>query len=242
MNEYQHPITFCPTGNLIQDYKNAFEDYELNLTPHLPINKDAHFLDVGCGWGQFLLWLKKKGYSNLEGVDIGLAQVEYCRSLGLDVHRASESGLFLSERPNSFDMVSMHHVIEHVPPSAAIDLLRAIYNSLRPGGIAIVQTPNMSAVSAGFSRYIEMTHLNGYTESSFHEVLRLAGFSNIVVFGNATQFHLNARRIIWLALQTVSRFVWRLMLTAELGSDAPRVLTKNLYAVAHKAITINNRV
>ena len=86
----------------------------------------------------------------------------------------------------------------------------------------------MSAISAGFSRHIEVTHVNGYAETSLHEVLLVANFSDIRVFGNATPFHLTPKRIIWRALQASSRFLWRVMLISELGSDTPRVLTKNL--------------
>lgn len=237
VNSYQHPITFSLSGNLAQDYKNAFEDYDLNLLPYLPSHKSARIIDVGCGWGQFLSWLRSKGYSQVEGVDMGAAQIEHCHSIGLDVQRASDSTRFLTQRSETYDMVTLHHVIEHLPPEPAIDLLRAIFESLRPGGTAIVQTPNMSAICAGVSRHVEMTHVNGFAETSLHEALLAANFNGIRVFGNTTPFHFAPKRVVWRLLQASSRLIWRMMLLSELGSDTPRILTKNLYAVAYKSNT-----
>lgn len=93
----------------------------------------------------------------------------------------------------------------------------------------------MSAISAGFSRHIERTHVNGYAETSIHEALLAANFSNVIIFGNATPFQPTPKRIFWRALQIWSRFLWRITLISELGSDTPRILTKNLYAVAYES-------
>jgi SAM-dependent methyltransferase len=234
MSAYQHPITFQPSGNLDQDYQFAFADYETNLARHLPADRNAKILDIGCGWGQFLSWLRAKHFTNLEGIDLGSDQVEHCRSLGLNASRAIDSVSYLNERAETYDLVTLHHVIEHVPPAQGLDLLKAIHRSLRPGGIAIIQTPNMSAVSAGFSRYIEMTHVTGYAESSLHEALLLAGFVRVSIFGSRTPLKLTPKRVLWLGLQSCVRLLWRVVLFSELGSDTPRVLAKNLYAVARR--------
>jgi len=234
MKPYQHPITFARTGNLGNDYQFAFADYETNLANYLPADRDAKILDIGCGWGQFLSWLKQKNYRNLEGIDMGSDQIEHCRSIGLNTSQVADSIVYLRERIETFDLVSLHHVIEHLPPANGLELLRAMRDSLRPGGMAIIQTPNMSAVSAGFSRYIEFTHVTGYTESNLHEALLLAGFARAGIFGARTPVKLNPKRLLWIGLQSCLRAAWRVALFSELGSDSPHILTKNLYAVAYR--------
>ncbi|HEY3104446.1 MAG TPA: class I SAM-dependent methyltransferase [Pyrinomonadaceae bacterium] len=234
MNEYQHPPTFATDGDMSAHLEYAAEDYELNVLPHLPQDLSADIIDVGCGWGQFLSWLRNRGFNTLQGIDLGAEQVAQCRSLGFRAEQVIDSAAFLKARPAQFDLVTMHHIIEHVDPFQGLELVRAAYDSLRPNGRIIVQTPNMSATSANFSRYIELTHVTGYTDSSLAEVLQLAGFANVVVFGNRTGVRWRPKRLAWLALQRVSRLLWRAMLFAELGSDAPRTLSKNLYAVASK--------
>ena len=238
MNAHQHPVTFQPSGNLVQDYQFAFEDYETNVAAHLPLDRNAKILDIGCGWGQFLIWLKVKNYSNLEGIDVGADQIEHCRSIGINASRAPDSTLYLNERVETYDVVTLHHVIEHLPPDRGLDLLKAICRSLRPGGVAIIQTPNMSAISAGFSRFVEITHVTGYTESNLHEALLLAGFAQASIFGSRTPLKLTPKRLAWIGLQSCLRVVWRIALFSELGSDTPRVLTKNLYAVARRNLTV----
>ena len=104
MQPYQHPITFESSGNLARDYQFAFGDYDTNLTAYLPADRNAKILDIGCGWGQFLTWLKQKNYRDLEGIDLGSDQIEYCRSIGLNVSRVSDSTRYLREKTNTYDM------------------------------------------------------------------------------------------------------------------------------------------
>lgn len=234
MEDYQHPPTFRSTGDPGADFRHSSEDYDLNVSPHLPANTKSRIVDVGCGWGQFLWWLKGRGFTAIEGVDLGPAQVKQCQSLGFEARQTSDSAVFLKERPAQFDLITMHHIIEHVDTSVGLNLLRAAHNALKPGGRIIVQTPNMNAVSAGYLRHIEMTHVTGYTDSSLAETLIMAGFQNVQVFGSKTPFSLAPRRLLWLGMQSASRLLWRTMLFAELGSDTPRVLTKNIYAVGER--------
>jgi len=234
MSEYQHPPTFSPDGGIDANLRYATEDYDLNVLPHLPRDLSARIIDVGCGWGQFLVWLRRCGYQSVQGIDLGSEQVAHCRTLELQTEQVDDSATFLEARPGEYDVITMHHIIEHVDPFQGLKLVQAAYRALRSNGRIIVQTPNMNATSANFSRYIELTHVTGYTDSSLAEALQLAGFANVAVYGNRTAFHWHPRRLAWLALQRVSRFFWRAMLFAELGSDAPRTLTKNIYAVGNK--------
>ena len=234
-HNYQHPPTFAVSGDTSAHFAHAAEDYELNVLAHLPADLSAGIIDVGCGWGQFLSWLRSRGYTSIQGIDVGAQQVDQCRKLGLVAAQVTDSAAFLATLPQQFDLVTMHHIIEHVEPFRGLALLRAAYDSLRDNGRIIVQTPNMNATSANFSRYIELTHVTGYTDSSLAEALQLAGFKDIVVYGNRTGFRWHPKRLAWLGLQKISRLLWRLMLFAELGSDAPRTLAKNLYAIGTKS-------
>ena len=234
MKDYQHPVTFQSTGDLSTDFQYAIEDYELNVAPFLPLDRSVNMIDVGCGWGQFLWWLKSKGYTNVQGIDLGGGQIQQCHSLQIVAEQVTDSTGWLEQHTEQFDVVTMHHLIEHVDAQEGLRLLRAARQALRPNGLIIVQTPNMNATSANFSRYIELTHVTGYTDSSLAEAMKLSGFANVTVHGNKTPVHLNLRRLLWLSLQWASRLAWRAMLFAELGSDAPRILSKNIYAVGYR--------
>ena len=234
IEEYSHPATVIPSGDVGVDFRTPIEEYDYNLTQYLPRDEDAPILDVGCGWGQFLFWLRLRGYTNAHGIDVGAGQEQHCRALGLSVTRVADSREFLEAHPNEYALITLHHLIEHVDAREGVQLLRAAFNSLRPGGRVILQTPNMSSIGALYLRYIELTHVIGYTEHSLHQIVLLAGFTKVCIFGNRTAKKFKPRRLIFLMMQACARLVWRTMLVAELGSEAPRHLQKNLFAVGDK--------
>lgn len=231
---YEHPVTFSATGDLRRDFAHAFADYDCNVRPLLAGAMDQPILEIGCGWGQFLLWLRERGYNGAIGIDVGRRQVEFCRSLGLEAVVAADSTRFLLDHARGYQLIALHHVIEHMPSSAGLALLSAAHGSLRPGGRILVQTPNMSAASAGFSRYIEISHETGYAETSLAEILDLAGFESVHIFGSRTPLALRPKRVAWLAMRALTRALWRAILMAELGSDTPRILDKNIFGTGMK--------
>src|SRR2546430_15980279 len=44
--------------------------FDQHLGPHLPADRGAAILDVGCGFGGLLMHLRDRGYTNLSGVDV----------------------------------------------------------------------------------------------------------------------------------------------------------------------------
>ena len=46
----------------------------------LNIPKDSEILDLGCGWGDILLFLKNKGFTNCYGIDSSPQHVEIAKS------------------------------------------------------------------------------------------------------------------------------------------------------------------
>ena len=50
----------------------------------LDIPRSTRVLDIGCGSGQFLYFLRTEGFTNTVGIDVDVRQVEIGRALGLD--------------------------------------------------------------------------------------------------------------------------------------------------------------
>jgi len=80
------------------DYTNALFDGYFSLSlkeaqrkkhelmyESLMIGPESRVLDIGCGWGPFLMFLKEKGVKGI-GVTLSTSQVASCRKWGLDVH------------------------------------------------------------------------------------------------------------------------------------------------------------
>jgi len=99
----------------------------------------ARMLDVGCGNGSVVRTAQQLGW-DAEGVDFDPVAVEAAQQRGLNVHSGR-----LEERnypDNSFDLILMNHVIEHIyDPLCTLGTIRRI---LRPGGMLVVTTPNSS--------------------------------------------------------------------------------------------------
>ena len=79
----------------------------------LDLPRDAPILDIGCGSGQFLYFLRGRGFTDAVGIDLDVRQVEIGQALGLDcrVERAME---FLRREPaRSYGLVAMLDIIEH---------------------------------------------------------------------------------------------------------------------------------
>ncbi len=109
-----------------------------NVIPYVP---EGRVLDIGTGNGENLLRLKSIGWQ-CQGVEFNAKAVEICRNNGLDVfHGDLVSAAFES---NTFDFVTAHHLLEHVPKPH--DLLAEIARITRPGGYVLIRTPNSNSL------------------------------------------------------------------------------------------------
>ena len=157
------------------------ERLKQELAPMLPEDRKGAVLDIGCGYGFALLALKKLHFENIEGVEVSAQQADRARSFGLNVDVVEDTRSWLVSRTQRFSVVMLLDVLEHVPVSEQIPLLRAIYGSLAPDGRLIVQLPNANAILSARWRYNDFTHYSSFTENSLYYVLRNAGFNDIKI-------------------------------------------------------------
>src|SRR3954467_1242433 len=78
----------------------------------LPSSRETRVLDIGCGSGQFLYFLREEGYTGATGIDLDRDQVAVARSLGLDA-RCLPIGDFLRENPGDYGLILMLDILEH---------------------------------------------------------------------------------------------------------------------------------
>ena len=109
---------------------------------YLSAQAGGRLLEIGCGSGAMLRRMEQRGWQ-VQGVDFDPMAVGKARSLGLQVHCGDVSQLSLSTE--EFDAVVMSHVIEHVPDPRL--LLSECARLLRPGGRAVMVTPNVNSIS-----------------------------------------------------------------------------------------------
>lgn len=109
---------------------------------------DASMLDVGCGAGDWLIYMKHAGYQNVMGQDIAGSGPERLEEHGIPVAVGDLCKLQIS--PSSFDLVRMEHVLEHLPDPVAY--VREAKRLLKPGGRLVINIPGIESLSFRLAR------------------------------------------------------------------------------------------
>lgn len=134
----------------------------------------GRILDVGCGPG-FLLSAVGEGWEK-HGVEVSALAAEHARAHG----RIHNGLLAEAAYPDGhFDVVVLHHVIEHVADPSA--LLREIRRVLAEDGLLILATPNFDSGCARrfgerYRLLHDKTHITLFSDDSMRRFLRDHGF------------------------------------------------------------------
>jgi len=145
-------------------------------------------LDVGCGGGNFLHRMHNLGWS-ATGVDFDAKAIENAKArYGSDLivlHTDLPNAHFPD---NSFDAITMNHVIEHVPDP--VTLLVEVRRILRAGGRLVVTTPNIQ--SFGHKKFRDCwrglespRHLQIFSPDALRRCAHKASFDKIKIITSA---------------------------------------------------------
>ena len=198
--------------------------YDTFLKGWLPGIKDAAILEVACGGAKLLYFLKSRGYNNLQGVDISPEQVALACQVTENVVKG-DAIKFLESHRERHDLIIGLDIVEHFQKDEALRFLDACYNSLRPGGRLVLQTPNAESPWGTHHRYNDFTHEIGFNPNSLERLLALAGFSDIMSRETGPVVHGVAslgRYVIWKIIQA-GLAIWNL---AETGSKGSGIYTR----------------
>jgi SAM-dependent methyltransferase len=141
-------------------------------------------LDFGCGQGLFLNTLANAfPEGRFLGYEIGDSNVREDRFDGRVTIFRGDPGFFWELVPN-IDIVTMNHVIEHLPEP--LPIVQQIYAKLVPGGRLEGQTPNAesferSLFGARWSGFHSPRHTVVFSAQGLETLLRRAGFEQVTV-------------------------------------------------------------
>jgi ubiquinone/menaquinone biosynthesis C-methylase UbiE len=110
----------------------------LNHDPAMfALPKDAVIVDVGCGYGDLLNVLRKRGYEHLYGVEPDAQCRQGAREQGFDL---VEGTLTATSLPDQYaDAVIVNEVFHHIDDYAAA--IRELRRVLKPGGLLCFLEP-----------------------------------------------------------------------------------------------------
>ncbi len=198
----------------------------------LPERKDTAILEVGCGGGRLLHFLKTRGYANLTGIDISPEQILLAQQVTNKVVQG-DAIEFLKAKNNEYDLIIGLDIIEHFTKNEAFCFLDACFNALKPNGRLILQTCNADSPWGLMHLYGDFTHEVCFNPNSLGRILELVGFQHAesreagpVVHGFASAI----RFMIWRSIRMFLK-IWNL---AETGSSGSRVFTRIFLASAIK--------
>lgn len=130
-------------------------------------------LELGAGHGLLLELARSRGIT-VAGVEYEADRVAICRSKGLDVIQ-HDLAYPLPYADDMFANVYCGQVIEHVPPTTQLMLVREAFRVLKPGGQFEICSPCRHHEPSRRQR----GHDYLLTPNELRELLRSAGFSQI---------------------------------------------------------------
>ncbi|MEN6355770.1 MAG: class I SAM-dependent methyltransferase [Armatimonadota bacterium] len=140
------------------------------------ISPPGRLLDIGCFCGVFLDVAGQAGWT-CQGVEPLLGPSIYARShYGLNVVTNTLSEDTFEQ--GSFDVITSFQVFEHLVDP--VRELRIINSLLKPGGIVVIEVPNLSVFAAklfrGYHRHFVKDHLNFFNRRTLEKALEDSGF------------------------------------------------------------------
>ncbi len=135
-------------------------------------SESKNVLDIGCGTGDFLEIALKANW-NITGIEPN----EQARQIA---NSKTNNSVFETEHlnklePNSFDVITLWHVLEHLPD---LEMHTALFKSLlKPNGTLVIAVPNYKSYDAEYYKnfwaaYDVPRHLWHFSRTSISELFK----------------------------------------------------------------------
>lgn len=220
---------YAGTSEEIEASKLRYQKVSVFLTEH--INRlrpeKGNLLDVGCGYGFFLLEAQKKGWQ-VFGTELSHIAVNYAREKQnlTDVFFSDLSDIEFSV--DKFDAINLTNVLEHVPSPTQI--LENCHRRMETGGALLIRVPNMDFHNlkerfasvlkfAGLAKGGELNylaspppiHLVGYTSRTIEKYFSKTGFETIEIVPSKLSSSAE-KNIIFRAFETFVELLYKISL------------------------------
>jgi 2-polyprenyl-3-methyl-5-hydroxy-6-metoxy-1,4-benzoquinol methylase len=168
--------------------------------------RHGRLLEIGCAGGFFLDEARKRGF-DVVGIELNATMATHARTaLGLNVIQGRVEDIARSSLGQSFDIVVLMDVLEHIPDPHA--LFRKVGEWLAPEADMLIRGPLHNDPIAEAKEWIRRLvgiqkelpgyplDVNGFTKKSLMRLLGQFGFGDFVWINEARDFaNLTARRL-----------------------------------------------
>jgi len=221
-------------SNTQQSFDRAGFERVLKHLDLLNKPQSKKIMDVGCSFGHFLKVAQERGWDDI-GVDLNEKAVDYANN----VVKVKVLKCLLADAkfpPDSFDVVTLWNVLEHVPDPRS--LVKDSHRLLKKGGILFIETPNIDSLATRIMHEKCITfggrnHINYFSKKTVSRMLEEEGFelvdyTTVISELNTVINHLNydepysgdAQMDLPLSKETLAKLIYRHNLGYRLNAFA----------------------
>lgn len=198
-----------------------------DLTPWIP-SKASDCLDLGCGQGGLVAFLRSNGFTGAVGVDISPEQVARAHELGRTYIKLGDVSNVL-HGAQKWDVITAFDFLEHLERDRVLPIFEDIRGALAAHGRFIARVPNAAGPFSGAIQFGDFTHKSQFTAQSLSQLAKAAGFGSIQFREVRPVVHSAkslGRRVAWSAFAGATK----LGMAAETGRVRGHLVTSNIMA------------
>ncbi len=150
--------------------------YDRILLKNLQEYKSANIVELACGPGILLRYLKKNGFEHIVGVDIDDKYLNICNFQGLNVIKQDAVAWLKDQKKGSIDVIFAVDFFEHLNKEQFIDMLDLLRDVLSPKGVFFARIPCANSPFFGLNFYNDITHHTVFTITALNATLSMCGF------------------------------------------------------------------
>lgn len=234
MTDFRHIAYSRYEQNIKIDYETLAAAYRRRLAGKMRMSKQWKCLDVACGYGNFLAFLRSAGLREFKGLDVSRNTINVAiKEFGDANVICSDVFEYLPKQAETYDLISALDFIEHLTKSELFEFLSLAGRAQRKGGLLLLRTPNANGLFGMAARYNDITHEVCFSPGSISDVVARFEYKTVDIWedvGVPTSLLQTAHWLVW---QSV-RFAIRCVNASETGRWGDGVLTRNMWVLAEK--------
>lgn len=202
--------------------------YDRVVLPWLPADRSSKLVEIACGHGSFLCWLRDRGYQQTVGIDSSQEQIELAAQTGTNVE-LDDAIAWVSKQPDSsVDAIVAIDFAEHISKDLFVDFLHHSRRALKPGGKLIMRLPNGDSPFVGMNLFNDITHIWTYTPNCLESLGRMYGFSQFSFDDEGTSC-IRDQRWIKVPLSRISQRILGFLFVSA-AKVSPKLWSPHLWA------------
>lgn len=216
------------------DYERFANAYHRRLGKRVAISKNWRCLDIACGFGNFLAYLRRLGVKDFVGVDSSKDSIRVARMEFGDARLIhSEVFQFLEKCPDRYHFISLLDFVEHLRKDEVFRFFALVNRIQQLNGKVLIRTPNANGLFGMAARYNDITHESCFTPLAIRDVLKREGYRIIEIWEDGAAPGTITQTIHWI-LWSMVRCVIRCVNAVETGQRGDGILTRNMWVLAEK--------